>query len=174
MFNRMATTSLLALGLAGSTLVLPVLAAPSANYLDRFSGTWSGSGKVQRDIDPSPRSVDCSVSSKRPSANRISIDGTCRALVVFSRKMGAEISYNPSTGRYSGVYTGSKTGPARLSGRLQGNALVFNVDYGARVYDDTKAVMTITNSGNGAFRMVVTDKFKGKTIQTSNVSFSKR
>ncbi|MCW4114425.1 hypothetical protein NPA31_005540 [Aurantimonas sp. MSK8Z-1] len=160
------------LALAAATATASAAFADTA-YLDRFEGSWKGSGKVLRDVDPSPRSVSCSMASKRPDANHITLSGTCRALVVFTREIGADIRYDPASKRYSGTYTGAKSGPAALSGKQDGNAIVFAVRYGKPIFGDTDAVMTITNTGKGSFSLVVTDQVDGKTIQTSNVSFKK-
>lgn len=148
-------------------------AAADAGYFDRFEGKWSGSGQIQRDVDSAPRKVSCSVSGARSSPNRISIAGTCRAAVIFTRKIGAELTYDPADDTFSGVYTGSTKGPARLSGRLKGDALVLTITYAKPVYGDRTALMTIGNAGSGAFSMVVTDKVEGATKETSSIRFSK-
>lgn len=37
--------------------------AAEANFLERFRGSWSGSGKIQREGTSQPRQVTCSVAS---------------------------------------------------------------------------------------------------------------
>lgn len=170
--HRPVLGSAIVLGLMSGGGVQP--AAADAAYFDRFEGGWTGSGMIQRDVDPSPRKVSCNVSSARPSQNSISITGTCRAAVIFTRRIGAELTYDPGTKRFSGVYTGSNKGPAQVSGRLQGNALVLTITYAKPVYGDRTAVMTISNAGSGRFSMVVTDKVEGASKETSNIRFSKR
>ncbi|BDA85076.1 hypothetical protein Sa4125_26180 [Aureimonas sp. SA4125] len=167
-------------GLLGVSLALIASAgavAPAkadARFLDRFSGGWGGSGTVQRDVDPKPRQVTCSLEGERGNANSITLSGTCRALVVFSRSIGAELTYDPSSQRYRGVYTGSSKGPAQLSGRQRGDRLVLDITYPQEIFGDRKAVMTIASRGKEGFSMIVTDKVDGKDQQTSNFSFQSR
>ena len=142
-------------------------------FFDRFDGSWRGNGQVQRDIDPAPRSVKCSLTGKRNGPNRMSIAGTCRAAVIFSRKIGADLTFDPKSQRFTGSYTGSATGPATLSGRLRGERLVLEITYAKVVYGDRKAVMTISNPGSRNFSMAVTDKVDGRDKQTSSLSFSR-
>ncbi|GGD18223.1 hypothetical protein [Aureimonas glaciei] len=165
-------------GIACLSLLMSVgAAAPAkadAGVLDRFEGGWGGSGTIQRDVDSTPRKVTCSLDGARGDANSISLAGQCRALVVFSRSIGATLTFDPSSNRYSGVYTGSSKGPAQLSGRLRGDRLVLDITYPQPIYGDRKAVMTIASRGANGFSMVVTDKVDGADKQTSNFSFQSR
>lgn len=164
-------------GLAGLSLLALSLSTPAradARFLDRFEGGWGGAGTIQRDVDSTPRKVSCTLDGSRGGANTISLAGTCRALVVFSRSIGAKLTYDPSSQRYSGVYTGSSKGPAQLSGRQSGDSLVLDITYPQPIYGDRKAVMTIASRGKGGFSMVVTDKVDGANKQTSNFSFESR
>ena len=149
-------------------------AKADARFLDRFEGGWGGSGTIQRDIDPSPRKVTCTLKSARADANNISLTGSCRALVVFSRSIGATLTYDPASKRYRGIYTGSSKGPAQLSGRQQGDRLVLDITYPKPIFGDRKAVMTIASNGRAGFSMVVIDKVDGAEKQTSNFSFKSR
>ena len=166
-------------GIAGLSLLLLGMGASSpamadAKFLDRFEGGWGGAGTIQRDIDSSPRKVTCTVDGARGGANSISLAGTCKALVVFTRSIGATLTYDPASNRYSGVYTGSTKGPAQLSGRQRGDRLVLDITYAKPVFGDRKAVMTIASNGKSGFSMVVTDKVDGANKQTSNFSFQSR
>lgn len=153
--------------------MLPNAAFADASFLKRFGGSWSGAGTVQRDIDPSPRRVSCRVTGSQPSPNRVSIAGTCRAAVIVTRKIGADIRYDPGSQRFSGTYTGSTKGPAQVTGTQRGDSLVLTITYAAPTYGDRTAVMTIRNAGNGGFSMVVNDKVNGANKQTSNLNFSR-
>jgi hypothetical protein len=167
----------LAAGLAGLSIVALGFSVPAladARFLDRFEGGWGGTGTIQRDVDSTPRKVTCSIEGDRGGENSISLAGTCRALVVFSRSIGATLTYDPSSQRYSGVYTGSSKGPAQLSGRQRGDRLVLDITYPQPIYGDRKAVMTIASNGKSGFSMVVTDKVDGANKQTSNFSFKSR
>ncbi|WP_152048452.1 hypothetical protein [Aureimonas psammosilenae] len=158
-------------GLCGLVLSTPSARA-DASFLQRFDGSWRGAGQIQRDVDASPRKVTCRVEGSRPSANRVSIDGTCRAAVIVTRKIGADIRYDPATRRFTGTYTGSTKGPAQVAGTQRGDALVLTITYAVPIYGDRNATMTIRNAGNGRFSMVVTDKVDGADKETSNVTFN--
>ncbi|GGD91153.1 hypothetical protein GCM10011390_07350 [Aureimonas endophytica] len=160
---------------AGLGLALLVSAVPAASadpaFLERFEGGWRGSGFVQRDVDKSPRRVSCRVSGSRPAENRLSIAGTCRAAVVFTRQIGADLRYDPGSQRFSGTYTGSSKGPARVAGTQRGDALVLTITYPVPTYGDRVATMVIRNAGAGRFSMVVVDKVDGADKETSNIDF---
>ena len=169
--STLATTRLAAAVIAVG-LATPALA--DAAYLDRFTGAFSGDGFVQREQDTSPRRVSCRVSGAKLSANRLSIDGTCRAAIIVSRKIGADIRYDPASKTFSGTYTGSSRGPAQLSnGRLRGGTLTLDLTYPTPVHGDRSAVMRIDNAGNGRFTLAVTDQIDGKPTKTSDVTLSK-
>lgn len=158
-------------------LLLPValfLSTPAladADYLTRFDGRFSGSGTVQRDVDPQPRRVSCRIDGRQSGPDALSLSGSCRAAVIFTREIGADIRYDPGSDRFTGIYRGSTTGPAQLSGgRLRGDTLTMALTYAQPIYGDRDAVMTIVNAGNGRFTMTVSDEVDGRTVQTSNVS----
>lgn len=149
-------------------------AQADAGYFQRFNGSFAGSGTVQREQDSSPRRVSCSLTGATASANRLRMDGTCRAAIIVRREIGADIRYDPSTDRFSGTYTGSSRGPAQLrNGRLRGDTLTLDLVYPQPVHGDRNAVMTIRNSGDGAFTLTVTDRVDGQSRTTSNVTLQK-
>ncbi|WP_062116997.1 hypothetical protein [Aureimonas sp. AU40] len=157
--------------------LLGALSAPAladASYFQRFAGSFSGNGTVQREQDSSPRRVSCSLTGAAPSANRLRIDGSCRAAIIVRREIGADIRYDPASQRFAGTYTGSSRGPAQLrNGRLRGDTLTLDLVYPQPVHGDRNAVMTIRNSGNGRFTLTVTDQVDGQSRTTSNVSLSR-
>jgi hypothetical protein len=156
-------------------LLLGASSGPAASdeFLERFTGKWAGSGMIQRDIDASPRNVSCSLASAGAAGDKLSLQGSCRAALVVTRKIGADIEFDAASGRYSGVYLGSTKGPATVVGRRRGDAIVLTITYGAVIYGDRTATMTITNADDGSFRMTVVDKVDGKNKQTSDISFSR-
>jgi hypothetical protein len=85
------------------------------------------------------------------------MSGQCGAS-IFSRQIRADISFNPSSGRYNGTYVGSSIGPARLSGRRHGSVIVLAITWPQPVNGDTKATMNIRNSGNGRLAITITDR----------------
>lgn len=152
-------------------VALPATASADASYFSRFTGAFSGSGTVQREQDTSPRRVTCSLQGDTTSANRLRIDGACRAAVIVRRAIGADIRYDPSSKRFTGSYTGSSRGTAQLrNGRLRGDTLTLDLVYPKPVHGDRNAVMTIRNTGNGRFTLTVTDRVDGQQRTTSNVT----
>ena len=127
-------------------------------FFGRFAGSFEGSGEVQRKANTSPNQVTCALTGQ-PSGNRITISGRCGA-AIFSREISADIRFDPATGRYTGTYVGAKVGPARLSGVRQGDAVVLTITWPKPVNGDTKATMTIRNSGNRQLAITVTDEFQ--------------
>ena len=135
------------------------LAAPAgaqeAEFLSRFAGSWSGDGLVRIDAEDDPNRVRCSMNGS-PSENAVSMRGTCRAAIIFSREVGADIAFDPASGRYAGTYIGSKIGPAAVSGTRSGDAVNLTITWPQPVNGDTEAQMTIQNDGNN-LRIVVSD-----------------
>jgi hypothetical protein len=130
--------------------------AAEADFLSRFSGSFSGGGLVQRNADEGPNEVNCTLTGQ-PSQNGVSMSGKCGAF-IFSKNIRADIQFDPATGRYSGVYVGSSIGPASLSGKRKGDAVVLTITWPQPVNGDTKATMTIHNPGNGQLAITVTDE----------------
>ena len=137
----------------------PSAYAAESDFLQRFEGSWSGSGTVSRNEAENPNNVQCTMAGNA-SATGISMNGTCRAAVIFSRNISADIRYDPGSGRYSGTYVGSTIGPARLSGRRKGDAVVLTITWPKPVRGDTKAIMVISNPGNGQLGITVTDEIQ--------------
>lgn len=156
------------------TLSAGVTRASEQTFLDRFEGSWSGSGKVRRNLESGPWTVKCTATGSHRT-NRIVVDGTCRAAVIFNRPFGADIRYDAGTGRYSGVYTGSKIGPARLSGKRAGDVVSLTITWPKPVNGDTTATMRISNPGGGQFRITVLDQNKaGGTETTTDLRLRQR
>src|SRR5579862_2529813 len=94
---------------AGVAVVLAgMFAAPSAlyasegDYIGLFGGNWSGSGMVLNNTKP--WQVNCHAVGQ-PSANHLLITGDCSVFLI-SVPILADVTYDPASGRYSGVYTG--------------------------------------------------------------------
>src|SRR4051812_28923748 len=112
-------------GIATALVTLCFSAASLATereFLARFAGSFSGGGTVQRNASERPNQVTCTITGQ-PSATSVSMNGKCGA-AIFSRAIKAEIHYDAATGRYTGVYVGSAIGPAHLSGKRKGDAVV--------------------------------------------------
>ena len=138
--------------------VAPPATASEAEYFGRFAGSFAGSGQVRRNASANPNQVQCTVTGQ-PSENRITISGRC-GIGMFSREISADIRYDPASGRYAGTYVGASVGPAQLSGTRHGDAVVLTIRWPKPVNGDTKATMTIRNSGNRQLAITVTDEFQ--------------
>ncbi|MCE7026866.1 hypothetical protein [Jiella avicenniae] len=159
--------------LVGALAVVPSSEA-ATDYLSRFDGSWRGGGSVTVRQLPSPVDVSCNVAGDRRGARSFSLGGTCRAMLLMKRQIGANIAYDPSSRRYTGTYTGSTSGPARLAGRLKGDTLDLRVTWAKKIYDDDYARMLIRNTGRGAFTMQVVEKIGGRNVVVSDLTFRGR
>ena len=136
--------------------------ASEEDYLNRFEGAFSGNGQVRTSAEGSPYNVKCSVSGNA-TANPLNLDGTCRAMAVVTRKIGADLKVSPD-GTYSGVYVGSKIGPAAIKGRRSGDKVVLTVNWPKPVNGDQTATMIISNTGNGFSFSVDDEKAPGGPV----------
>lgn len=150
-------TAAFALAVAAATFSMPGLAA-EWDFLSRFEGSFSGGGTVQRSAKENPNQVTCTMTGQ-PSETSISMSGQCGAF-IFSKQISAKLRFDPASGRYTGTYTGSSIGPAGLSGKRRGDSIVLVITWPQPVNGDTKATMTIRNSGNGRLAIIVTDELK--------------
>ncbi len=140
------------LGVIAVTASVPASAAENS-FLNRFKGNWSGAGTVTKDA--LSVHVSCNAVGK-PGENHIVVQGNC-GVAVFSQPIGADLTFDPASGRYSGTYIGSKVGPAHLSGKRDGNVVQLTITYPKPVNGDTKAKLMIENAGSGSLRIMVID-----------------
>ncbi len=173
-----AATRLIAVAIlscAATTLTWSLVQAAETDFLGRFRGNWSGSGKVQREGNSQPRQVTCSVTGN-PAENRISAQGNCRAALIFSRPIGVDLAYDPRFSTYRGTYTGARIGPARLSGTRNGDTVNLKIEWPRPVNGDTQAAMVIRNEGRGTLRITVADNLTpgGPVQQTSEIVLARQ
>ena len=161
----------IALAFLGLSLTAPAQ-AQEADFLSRFDGKFSGSGSVSRNESENATNVKCTMTANS-SESSLSMAGNCRAAVIFSRKISADLKVDES-GRYTGTYVGSSIGPARLSGKRSGDAVNLTITWPKEVRGDTQAAMTIRNSGNGQVSITITDEVPagGPSQQVSNIALS--
>ena len=133
--------------------------AAEQDFLSRFEGSFSGGGTVQRNAKESPNQVTCTLTGQ-PSDSGDLDERTMRRLRSSREQISADLRFDAASGRYSGTYVGSSIGPAQLSGKRQGNAVVLTITWPQPVNGDTKATMTIRNSGNGQLAITVTDEIE--------------
>lgn len=171
--TRHALAALVSVSFAAAVPVPPASASP--DFFSRFEGSWEGDGRAQRELDSTPRKVSCEATGTG-GAQTISIAGTCTALMIFSREIGADIAHDPESGRYTGVFRGSRAGPAQLSGVREGDALRLTVTWPKEVNGDRTAEMIVRNAGAGQFTLVVQDEAPGtrEMVKTTELDFSRQ
>ncbi len=150
-----------------------VAGAQPADYFARYDGGWIGGGLVKVEQLPKPNNVSCKLAGNRGSKTSFSLAGTCRAMLIMNRTIGADLKLDPATGTYSGTYTGSSSGPAHLVGKLKGDTLDLRVTWGRVIYDDNTARMLIKNPGGQSFRMQVVEEIDGQSVTVSDLSFQR-
>jgi uncharacterized protein (DUF2147 family) len=158
-----------AITLAGALSISAASAAPTSFFED-LSGNWSGSGRAYvTKFGEVSASCRLSVSG---TDTQIRMKGSCGKL-VFRQALGLTLK-NAGGNRFTGIYTGSKTGPAKLEGTLQGDRLVLNIRWGGLVNGDRTAKMVLERTGPNSFAQTVVDEVSGKTRSTSNFAFKRR
>lgn len=145
-------------------------AGPAFNQ--RFEGAWVGAGTVKRDSDPAPRRVTCTVTGEADET-RLALAGTCRAMLIFTRAIGADLAVDGS-GRYRGVYVGSRVGPAQLSGRVEGDRAVLDVAFPEGVGGGRQQMVIENPPGSQRFTLRVTDIVDGARQEITNLVFERR
>ena len=159
--------------LAGCLLVAAGTAhADETKFLQSFKGNFAGKGTVQVTTDVPNVSVSGSFKSNATSTS-LSLDGSCRGLVLVTRAISAKL--NVTGAKYSGVYVGSRTGPAQLNGSRSGNAINLGIRWAQEVNGDRKARMTVEKRGENGIRLTVTDTdpTTGKNVVTSRIDLTR-
>ncbi|UUP16551.1 hypothetical protein [Nitratireductor thuwali] len=139
---------------------LPMVSAAQEDSLDRFAGTWSGSGTVQVNFQSQPRDVSCDLAGVS-GGQSISISGTCRAYLVFTRRIGVKLALNPQSQKYTGTYMGSPAGPAHLSGTMENGSLDLTITWPKEINGDRTALMRVA-SDSGSLHITVSDRVGGE------------
>ncbi|WP_256750440.1 hypothetical protein [Mesorhizobium sp. Mes31] len=146
--------------------------ADEAKFLQSFQGNFAGKGTVQVTTDVPNVGVSCNFKSNATSTS-LSLDGSCRGLVVLTRAISANLKVTAA--KYSGVYVGSRTGPAQLNGSRSGNAINLGIRWAKEVNGDRKARMTVEKRGENGIRLTVTDTDPktGKSVVTSRIDLQR-
>jgi hypothetical protein len=155
--------------LSSALLISTAHAAPNSFFND-LSGSWSGSGQAYLtkfgDV-----SANCRL-AVTGAETQIAMNGSC-GMLVFRQALGLTIK-NTGGNRYIGTYTGSKTGPAKLEGTLQGDRLVMSIKWGGLVNGDRTAQMVLERTGPNSFAQTVNDEVAGINRSTSSFAFKRR
>jgi hypothetical protein len=149
----------------------PAHAADSA-FLRSLAGNWVGQGTVKVDADSQPIKINCKFASDATESS-LSLHGKCTGYVVFSRAIGADVQTDGKS--YKGIYTGSNTGPAGLSGKRSGDALVLGIRWAKEVNGDRSAQLRLEKFGDNDMRLTTIDKdpATGKNILISEINLSR-
>lgn len=146
--------------------------ADEAAFLHSLQGKFSGKGTVRIRTNMPVMNVSCTFTSAA-TANSLSLDGTCRALLIMSREIRADLKVNGAS--YAGIYIGSRTGPAGLKGSRKGNAINLDIHWAKIVNGDRDAELTVEKIGPDNMRMTVTDMdpATGKIVVTSRIDLKR-
>ena len=112
--------------------------------MNLFGGSWAGSGEVEK--GSVAWHVNCGATGQS-ATNHVTIEGSC-SVSIISVRIAADITYDPISRRYSGTYVGAEVGPARVLGRSSGNAVNLAVTWPKPINGDTRAHITIVNTGD--------------------------
>ncbi|MER9257131.1 hypothetical protein [Mesorhizobium sp. M0619] len=159
--------------LAGCLLTASAAAdADEANFLSSLQGNFSGKGTVKVTTDAPTVNVSCTFNSDATSSS-LSLDGNCRGLVVVTRAISANLKARGA--KYTGVYVGSRTGPAQLAGSRSGNAISLGIRWAAEVNGDRKARLTVEKTSGDGMRLTVTDvdPKTGNNVVTSRIDLKR-
>ncbi len=142
--------------------------ADDADFLSSLNGSFAGKGTVKMTAEAPTMNVSCSFNSDA-TATSLSLDGSCRGLVVVTRAISADLKSSGS--KYTGTYVGSRTGPAQLTGSRSGNAINLGIHWAKKVNGDRKAQLTLEKTSGNGMRLTVTDvdPRTGKSVVTSRI-----
>lgn len=143
---------------------------PETDFLAKFKGTWSGTGRVLAGPD---RGTDfkCALRGK-PSRTgvKISMDGKC-SIGRLSARMGASIKYSSGVQKYIGRFMGGAKGNGMdIYGDRRGNTLKLKLSRGR-----TQGSMDLLLQKKDLMRVIisVTDSERGRTIPVIAMDLNK-
>ena len=160
--------SLLVLAFLG-TIFLSVSHAAPTPFFNNLAGNWSGLGHAYLSR-MGEVSADCRLAITG-GETQTAMSGSC-GLLMFRQPLGFTIR-NAGENRYLGMYTGSRTGPAKLEGTLQGERLVMTIRWGGLVNGHRSAQMILERTGPDSFVQTVVDNVAGKSRITSSFEFKR-
>lgn len=159
-------------GCMGLALALPA-GASDAEFLNSLEGQYAGKGQVRLRTNRGPINVTCSFDSKATSAS-LSLNGKCRALVLVSRTVGAELVRTGTS--YRGSYIGGGSGPARLAGKRNGNTLNLTINWAKKINGDRRAQLSVAKAASGGLILTTTDRDpkSGRSVTTSKIVLQRK
>lgn len=146
--------------------------ADEAGFLRSLQGKFAGKGMVRIRTNSPIMNITCSFTSDA-TATSLSLDGTCRAMLIMTREIRADLKVNGT--KYTGTYTGSRSGPAGLSGTREGNAINLDIHWAKIINGDRDAELTVEKVDADDMRMTVTDMdpATGKMVVTSRIDLKR-
>jgi hypothetical protein len=168
--HRVSYSALLALCLiAGS-------AGAATTAFDRYAGVFSASGTVVEGPAATSHQVRCRFTTSQQGTAGFSLQGTCWAYLVLSRSISAKLVGDPTSGKVTGTYTGSRVGTAHLTGRQVGADFDLVIEWPKPLYGDTTATMRIVSLDPDRFRIVVTDRIgiNGPVRPTTDLTLARQ
>jgi len=169
--NRLFTSlsALLCLTLAGAGPALSAL-------VDRYAGSFWASGTVVEGPNANAHEVRCRFTASQQGATGLSLQGTCRAYLIFSRSISADLTWDARSGRVTGTYTGSRVGTAQLTGRQNGADFDLTIKWPKPLYGDTIAQMRVASLDPDRVRIVVMDNIgvNGPVRATTDLTLVRR
>ena len=146
--------------------------ADEAGFLRSLQGKFSGKGTVRIRTNSPVMNITCAFTSDA-TATSLSLDGTCRAMLILTREIRADLKVNGT--KYTGTYIGSRSGPAGLSGSRDGSAINLDIHWAKIINGDRDAELTVEKTGPDAMRMTVTDMdpATGKMVVTSQIDLKR-
>lgn len=159
-------------GCMGLALAMPA-GASDAEFLRSLEGQYAGKGQVRLRTDKDPINVTCSFQSKATPAS-FSLNGKCRALVLVSRAVGAELVRSGNS--YRGSYIGGGSGPARLAGKRNGNTLNLTINWAKKINGDRRAQLSVAKTDPHGLILTTTDRDpkSGKPVITSKIVLQRK
>lgn len=161
-----------------AALAVPAMSAATANeadFLQELSGSWSGEGEVRLRPTSNPMGVSCSLDSQA-NGTALSMDGSCSAMAIFSRQIGAELAADGSS--YTGTYIGSARGPAELAGSRSGDTIRLALQWpdGGSGEGPRAASMQVEALGEDRMRLVTVEEHPetGEEVVTAQIDFTRR
>ena len=133
-------------------------ARAALTVLDRYAGSFVATGTVLVGPNADPHRIRCQFTASRQGATGLSLRGTCWAYLIIARSISVDLAWDPPSSRVTGTYTGSRVGPAQLTGRQAGADFDLTITWPMPLYGDTTASMKVASLDPDRFRIVVMDR----------------
>jgi hypothetical protein len=145
-------------------------------YLERFVGNWNGGGTARPNLHLPAWRVSCNLASSH-GATSVRLSGLCRLrlLSFISKQVDATLVHSPGSEEFTGTYSVDGGPPARLLGRLNGDALRLTVTWPILINGHPTSILRIANDGRGHFTLSTVDPLglDGTPITTSDLHFTR-